>query len=88
MKKKNEFFIQCNCGCHNGLIFTWEDDVESLWINVVESKWYSEQQGVLKRIKEKLRRLWFVLRGKEYSLFEMVVEDNKLEEFKEFVASL
>ncbi len=88
MEQKNEFFIQCKYGCHNGLIFTWEKDEESLWINVVESKWYSSQRGLLRRIKEKLRRLWFVLRGKEYSLFEMVVDGDKLEEFKEFVASL
>lgn len=83
---KYEFFIPCWCGCGNGLIITKDDD--EVWIHVVESKYYSEQRGIIRRFVEKCRRLWFVLSGKEYSLFELSLVDETLENFKKFVSEL
>lgn len=39
-------------------------------------------------IKEKIKRIWYIIRGKEYCYFDILIDKDELQEFKEFVAKI
>ncbi len=39
-------------------------------------------------LKEKLKRIWYIIRGKEYCYFDILIDKNELQEFKQFVARM
>lgn len=38
--------------------------------------------------KEKLKRIWYIIIGKEYCYFDILIDKDELQKFKEFVAKL
>ena len=80
----------CKCGCHNGIIMKAEkdDDDFGLSITLVSDNFYMRQAGVFRIIKEKIKRIWYILRNKEYCYFDICMNANDLKEFKEFVEKL
>jgi len=91
MKDKEEiisrFEIECSCG-HGELVFSqWKDDGIS-FISYRIPAFYSAQHGRWDRIKNGFKAFWnLVFLDKEYTLYEIVIEDNeKLKSFKKFVS--
>jgi len=39
-------------------------------------------------LKEKLKRIWFIIRGREYCYFDILIDEEELQKFKEFVTRL
>lgn len=74
--------LECNCGCQSELVITEFDEESGLY--TVGNKiggWSASQQGILWTIKHRLKFIWFVLRGKEFYLYDIVVEKEDLVEF-------
>ncbi len=85
----SKFEIECSCG-HAELEFSqWKDDGISFIIYKIPA-YTSAQQGRLDRIKNGLKAFWnLVVLDKEYTFYEIVIEDNKkLKEFKKFVSEM
>ena len=81
--------IFCNCGCHNGIVMkAKKDDDFGLSINLVSDDFYTRQSGVFRIMKEKIKRIWCILRNKEYCYFNICMSNEDLIEFKEFVGRL
>lgn len=94
MKNKEEiitkFEIECSCGDGAELEFSqWKDDGIS-FISYKMPAYYSAQYGRWDRIKNGLKAFWnLVVLDKEYTLYEIVIEDNqKLKDFKKFVSEM
>lgn len=86
-KDNRGLVVTCSCGCNNGLVIRRDEDGD-IWMNMVQSKFYSEQKTLFRRIKEKVKRVWSVLRDKEYVYFDVHVKSEEFEEFQEYVANL
>ena len=89
MIKKGEnierFEIECSCGCSELVFDQWTDDGLS-FISLVIPAWYASGYTGFKKA---LKIMWSIVRGKEYSFYEIIIEDNDtLRRFKEFVANM
>lgn len=78
--------ILCTCGCGNGfqITFLLNEDEDFAYIDTLASGFYSGQRGIWKTIYNRIKAAWFMLRGKEYHLHEIVLSK---EQWKEFVAA-
>lgn len=55
MGKKKEFILTCSCGCGNAFLFTADDE---LYVSSLSDNFYKEQEGILYRLKKRLRLLF------------------------------
>ena len=87
MKKNNNCSLYCSCGCSNGVHLKFKKDLVCE-LSLVSDIYYSKTEPLWTRFKEKCRRIWYIIRNKEYCYFNIFVEKEDLEEFKEFVSNL
>ena len=78
----------CKCGCSNGVVMEFDPDDDMLIFSLVSGRFSTGQKGIFSLIKEKLKRIWFVIQNKEYNYFEIVMEKDDIKDFKEFIAKL
>lgn len=86
--KKNEYVTFCKCDCGNGVVLKFDDEDEELSVQLVSDNYYIMQNKGKMSFREKLRRIWYIIIGKEYCYFDILIDKNKLQEFKNFVARL
>lgn len=82
--------VYCSCGCDNGVVLKAMFDGDSLYeLSLVSDIWCvcREKYGIV-RLIEKCKRIWRILRGKEYHYFNICISSEDMKEFKEFVASI
>lgn len=95
MKSKdgNDFVIDCNCGCNDGIRFKFyqdeydEDDICLIMSNI-GCEFYSRQRTILSKMKEKFKRIWFIIRDKEYQYFDITITKKDFEEFRQAIDKL
>ena len=75
--------VRCTCGCGNGfqIIFRFEEDENYVYIDTLTSGFYSEQRGIWDTIKRRIEAAWFMLRGQEYHLHDVVLSKDQWNEF-------
>ena len=91
LQNNDELVSYCSCGCQEGVhlkVTKDEDDGKNLYLSFVSDKFYSEQENSFSRLKEKLRRIWYILRNKEYHYFEIIMNENDIQDFKDFVEKI
>lgn len=84
----NKYSTFCKCGCGNGVILKFDNEDDELSVQLVSDNFYSIQNKGKMSIKEKLKRIWYIVRGKEYCYFNILIDKNELHEFKEFITRL
>ena len=74
--------VYCRCGCRNGfsIDFRFVDEGDII-IESVTSGHYAHQPGFFYRLKRRLLAAWFMLRGKEYALHEVILAPDQWAEF-------
>ena len=81
--------VYCSCGCGSGIVLKAEKDGDyGYFLSLVSDKWYTSSTTAWERFKEKCKRIWCIIRNKEYYYFDICVRKKDLEEFKEFVAKM
>lgn len=86
--KKNEFVTFCKCGCGNGIVLKADNEDEEVSLQIVSDNFYTMQNKGKMSIKEKIKHIWCIIKGKEYCYFDILIGKDELKEFKEFVAKL
>ena len=85
---ENQVFLECTCGCGVLRVTQYKDD-NMVYIEYLTPNFYSMQLTCFDKIKRALKMAWFIIRGKEFLLYDILIDDNnKLDEFKEFVAGI
>jgi hypothetical protein len=92
MKNKEEiiskFWFDCSCGCGELVFSQWKDDGMA-FISYHIPAFYAYQRNLWTTIKHRAKIIWNILRGKEFYLYEIVIEDNEtLKRFKKFVSEM
>ena len=82
---KNYSTMFCKCGCGDGVILKVEKDGVGASLQLVSSRFSSQQENSL---IEKLKRIWCIIKNKEYRYFDILIDENELKEFKDFVAQI
>lgn len=85
---KDEFTTFCTCGCGNGIVLKAERVDDDTSLQLVSDLFYTMQNKGRMSLKEKVKRIWYIIKGKEYCYFDILIDKDELQEFKEFVAKL
>lgn len=85
--ESQEYVKFCKCGCSNGVVLRFNKDEEDISISLVSDNFYLQQKNKMS-IKEKIKRIWHIITGKEYSYFDILIDKDEIEEFKDFMAKL
>ena len=86
MKNESRFQLQCQDGC--GIIefeYLRDERAESLYVTYWVRQFHARKIKVFRVIKNRISAAWMMLRGKEYQLFDIVIENEKIIEFKKWV---
>lgn len=86
--KQNEHVTFCKCGCGNGVVLKFDNEDNEFSLQLVSDSFYFRQDKGKMSFKEKCKRIWYIIRGKEYCYFDILIDKNELQEFKEFVAGM
>lgn len=89
-KNKECCGFYCACGCNQGVVLKASPDDDDCGVNLslVSDAFYLNLQTGWIRFKNKCKRIWSIIRNKEYIYFDIYVKPDDIEKFKEFVAKL
>jgi len=77
---KKQILVPCDCGCSILSIDTDEDNY--VIISHFYTSWYEKQNTIRDEIITRLKMIWFILIGKRYSLYDIVLEKEHFIELK------
>jgi hypothetical protein len=80
---EQEFIFKCECGCSKLTV----DEDEDGYVNLSHyfSSFYGKQSVIKDRIIERIKMLWFVLRGKDFHLYELYISPENWSDFKKWM---
>ena len=79
--------LECDCGHAILQLIVDKDDEEGYW-SLYEMNFYTYQQPFWSNLKTNLELIWSIIRGRRFCLYGVIIPKEKMEEFKQFVASL
>ena len=91
IKNENEKYcvLHCSCGCNSGVLLRAEKDEDfGSSLSLVSDVYYTIQQTAWSKFTEKCKRIWAIIRNKEYCYFDICIDNEDLKEFKAFVAEI
>lgn len=91
-KDNKELILTCNCGCEEGLhVHAVVDDSNAdlgyYTLSFINSNFTRDQEGIFSwyRLKKKLRKIWCVIRNRDYYYADIVMTKEEFKEFKEYL---
>lgn len=87
-KDKTEIMGTCTCGCENGIRFRIMPDDDEFYsvLTYYSGNWYKEQDMTCWNvIISKLKKIWAILRNKDFYYSEILFTKEESQEFKEYI---
>lgn len=89
LKSKNdkELIISCRCGCDEGVHIKISNDGDDYYAYqcFTNGNFYKEQYGMLSSLNRKLKKIWAIIRNKDYYYSDIAMSREDFQEFKEWV---
>ena len=91
-----DLIVTCRCGCDGGLHIrierddpTWNIDPEYetfCYVTCLNSNWYRDQgEKIWCVVWNKLRKIWAIIRSKDFYYSEILMNRKDFETFKEYI---
>lgn len=90
-KSGNNLFVDCMCGCDEGIrIHIDKDDYDYYsFLCFTNGNFYTEQNETMWKIfYKKLKKIWAIIRNKDYYYSEICMTKDDFNEFKEYINSI
>lgn len=90
-KDNTEFLVDCNCGCNDGVRFRIdkEDYDYYCFMSYTNGNFYRDQDETLWKIFcKKLKKIWAIIRNKDFYYAEIMMNKDEFYEFKEYINNL
>lgn len=90
-KDGTEMYIDCNCGCDEGIRFRIDKDDYDYYcfMSYTNGQYYSEQGDKLWHVFcKKFKKIWAIIKNKDYYYAEMFMTKDEFNEFKEYINSI
>lgn len=85
-KEKTELVVTCHDGCgETAHIQMVDDDGTYFFMSYMNGNFYKEQCGVFGTFKEKCKKIWAIIRNKDYYYSDIVMKKDEFETFKEYI---
>lgn len=90
----SELIVICNCGCDEGLHIIIEKDRNDIdpdndlfcYTTCLNSNWYRDHNKRISYIIwDKLRKIWAIIRSKDYCYSEIMMSRKDFEVFREYI---
>lgn len=93
MKSKDgkNLIVDCDCGCDEGLRIKIQEFSEDKYaiLTYVSGNFYKEQNmSGWKIFKLKCKKIWRILRGKDYCYSEILVNKEDFKELQEYIQNV
>lgn len=82
--------ITCECGCGDMVKLEFEPDDysnEIFFMTYYNANWGRDQAGAFDVFKEKMRKIWRIIRNKDHHYSDIRMNKTDFEVFKEYVNS-
>ena len=89
-KDNQELIITCDCGCDESFhikidtVFE-DDDYTYAFISYMNGKFYSDQSNGWNTFKKKLKKIWAIIRNKDYYYSDVLLNKEQFEEFRDYI---
>lgn len=79
----DELIVSCKCGCDDGIHFKIQDDEDGdyAFLTFTNGNFYSQQGSFF----NKLRKIWAIIRNKDFYYSDITLTKDEFEEFKEWI---
>lgn len=87
-KDGKELLVDCNCGCNDGvrLRIDNEDFDFYCFMSYTNGNFYKEQdERFFRIICKKLKKIWAIIRNKDFYYAEVMMNKDEFNEFKEYI---
>ena len=89
-KDNTELYIDCCCGCDEGIRFKVDklcEDFDYYCImTYTNGNFYREQGDTLFEVlSKKLKKIWAIIRNKDFYYSELVMTKDDFDEFREYI---
>lgn len=84
---ETELIVSCNCGCENGIHLRIDKDDEK-WYTIMtytNGNFYRDQTNVFHTFKNKLKKIWAIIRNKDYYYSDVIMSKEEYQEFKAYL---
>jgi len=83
----HKILIECDCGC-SILNIAKDDDDDFAYLNTYRADFFTEQDGFWDLFKKRIKSVWYAILGKDFYLYEIVLDKDKIEQLKKIVNEL
>lgn len=86
-----DFVVTCNCGCQEGMEFRFvkenikDNNYQEYYIEFCTSKWDTEQDHGLNRFVYVLKKIWSIIRGKDFYYSEIILTPKQWQQFRKCI---
>lgn len=90
-KDGTEMFIDCCCGCGEGIRFSIDkaDFNQYCFMSYTNGAFYREQDDTFWAVFcKKLKKIWAIIRNKDFYYAELVLTKAQFDEFKEYINNI
>lgn len=90
-KDGTELYIDCTCGCNEGIRFKIDkDDLDYYcFMSYTNGNFYVEQGNTMwGSLCKKLEKIWAIIRNKDYYYSDVVMTKAEFNEFREYINSI
>lgn len=87
---KKELIVTCGCGCEDTIHIRVDDEDRDADYYAVQTylsgNWYRDQDDrVFRVIGRKLKKIWAIIRNKDYYYSEVTMTKEDFERYKEYI---
>lgn len=90
-KDGKELLVDCYCGCNDGVrIRLDKDDYDFYYfMSYTNGNFYRDQnEKLFSTLSKKLKKIWAIVRNKDFYYAEIIMDGNDFNEFKEYINSI
>lgn len=88
-KDKKELVVTCKCGCGDGFhtikVEPDEHDDTYFIMSYISSNFYRNQNRCFSLLKNKLKKIWSIIRNKDYYCSDVIMKKEDFQQFKEYI---
>ena len=90
-KDGTELLVSCNCGCEQGVHIRVDKEDNDMYflMTYTNGNWYSDQNKTVRAvIREKLKKIWCIIRNKDFHYSDISMTSKDFQEFKEYINNI
>ena len=89
-RDKKELIVTCDCGCRQAFNICIDDQDKELdlyfFLCYMKNNTYTEyDKNPLRAFKIKMRKIWYIIRGKDYCYSDVVMRKEDFLQFKNYI---